>query len=313
MNDEAHKVILKHFCEQRRLSPDALPLGLADMICAATAPYLLMIECLDQLDSSDPLGGLIIKLIDRTYTTVAGSLALIALGHLREAEILSRSVFESAATTVYIVNEAPSLRFAQFFRDYVREEREQNRKWAKELEVLPPETQQYHRKLIEKKNKAMDGYEQFIDNFIRHCGVDPGETMRWPSLIDRLTVLGRRIEYRTVYAAMCSQTHHDAEDILNLFWANSMVEDADRFAAHVEQEADTFSIYMVLLGLNWFVEATSASCNYLKFPTVIAEALNSRKRTMDELELVVSQLTKGEFPEGWRANSNHVTKKVDNS
>ena len=144
-NEQARKVILEHFCERRRLSPEVMSQGLADMICAATAPYLLMIECLDQLDFSDPSGGLLIKLIDRAYGTVAGSLALIALGHLREAEILSRSVYESAVTTAYIAKEVPSLRLAQFFRAYVREEREQNRKWANEVEALPPETQKDHR------------------------------------------------------------------------------------------------------------------------------------------------------------------------
>ncbi len=80
MNEQARKVILEHFCERRRLSPDAMSQGLADMICATTAPYLLMIECLDQLDFSDPSSGLLVKLIDRAYGTVAGSLALIALG-----------------------------------------------------------------------------------------------------------------------------------------------------------------------------------------------------------------------------------------
>ncbi len=299
MNEEAHKFILEHFCKQRRLSADAMPQGLADVICATTAPYLLMIECLDQLDASDPLGGLIVKLIDRTYTTVAGSLALIAIGHRREAEILSRSVFESAVTAAYIVNEVPSLRFAQFFTDYVRQERDQNRKWVNELKTLPLETQQNHQPLIKRKNKAMDGYEQFIENFSRHCGVDLGEAASWPSLVDRLTALGRRIEYRTVYAAMCSQAHHDAEDVLNHFWANSIVGDTDRFAVHVEQEADTFSIYMVLLGLNWFVEAVSASGNYLKFPTVVAEALNSRNRIIGELELVIAHLKTSTFPENW--------------
>ncbi|PEQ10306.1 hypothetical protein B2G71_23115 [Novosphingobium sp. PC22D] len=94
MNDEAHNFILEFFCKRRRLSESAVPRGLADMICAVTAPYLLMIECLDALDS-DPSSGLLIKLIDRAYETAAGSLALFAIGHLREAEILSCSVYES--------------------------------------------------------------------------------------------------------------------------------------------------------------------------------------------------------------------------
>jgi hypothetical protein len=297
MNEEAHEVILGHFCERRCLSPEALARGLADMICAVSAPYFLMIECLDGL-GSDPSSGLLVKLVDRAYETAAGSLALIAIGHLREAEILSRSVYESSATTAYIAKDSPSLRLAQFFRSYVREEREQNRKWARDAEEAPLAVRQGHAERIKQKNEAMDAYELFIDGYIAHCGIDPDEAMRWPGLIDRLTSLGRRLDYRTVYAAMCSQSHHDAEDVLNHFLANSVV-GVDKFAERMEREADTFSVFMVLFGLRWLVEAILAACRHLKFPTVVAEGVISLKRITDELEAVGSHLDTGEFPDNW--------------
>ena len=125
MNKEAHEFILNLFCEQRGVSTATVSQGLADTICAATVPYLLMVECLDQLDDEDPVGGLLATLIGRTYETSAGCLVLIALGQLREAEILSRSVFESAVTIAYIVREDPAKRLAQFFRAYV--DRKKNR------------------------------------------------------------------------------------------------------------------------------------------------------------------------------------------
>lgn len=297
MNEEARKVILGLFCDKRRLSPEDVPSGLADMICAVTAPYLLMIECLDGL-GSDPTNGLLIKLIDRSYETAAGALALISIGHLREAEILSRSLFESSVTTAFIVKEMPSQRFAQFFRSYVRTEREQNIKWSREVEGAPIEVQKEHRNRINQKNEAMDAYEQFIARYGAHCGIDPNKTSAWPGLIDRLSELGRRIDYRTVYAAMCSQSHHDAEDILNYFIANSIV-GADGYAERMEREADTFSVFMALFGLQWFVEAILAVCRYLKFPTVVVEGANSLKRITDELHCVAPHLDTGGFPENW--------------
>ena len=63
MNEQAHEVILNLFCEQRGLSTGTVFQGLADTICAATAPYLLMVECLDGLDAEDPVGGLLVTLI----------------------------------------------------------------------------------------------------------------------------------------------------------------------------------------------------------------------------------------------------------
>lgn len=297
MNEEVHKVILKLFCDRRRLSPEIVPSGLADMICAVTAPHLLMIECLDEL-GSDPTNGLLIKLIDRSYETAAGALALISIGHLREAEILSRSVFESAVTTAFIVKKDPSQRFAQFFRAYVRTEREQNLKWSREVEGTPLKAQTDHRKRINQKYEAMDAYEEFIALYIAHCEIDPKKTDTWPSLIDRLTELGRRIDYRTVYAAMCSQSHHDAEDVLNHFLANSL-KGAEEYAERMEREADTFSVFMVLLALQWLVEAILDVCRHLKLPTVVAEGANSLKRITDELHAVAPHLDSGGFPENW--------------
>ncbi|ATW02367.1 DUF5677 domain-containing protein [Sphingorhabdus sp. YGSMI21] len=297
MNEEAHKFILEHFCEQRSLSPKAIPAGLTDMICAVTAPYFLMIECLDELDS-DPTQGLLIKLVSRSYEAAAGSLALAAIGHLREAETLSRSVYESSVTTTYIVQENPAKRFAQFFQYYVRQEREQNRKWSNDVEAEPPTVRKDHEKRISQKNEAMDAYEKFIDLFVEHCGIDLETAKNWPGLIDRLTALGRRIDYRTVYAAMCSQSHHDAEDVLNHFFANSVV-GADDIAERMEREANIFSIFMVLFGLQSFVEAMLAVCRHLKFPTVVAEGTNSLKRITDELHVIAPHLDTGEFPENW--------------
>ena len=297
MNAKAREAILRQFWKRRKLSVQVVPPGLADMICAASAPYFLMIECLDGL-GPDPTNGLLVKLIDRAYETAAGSLALIAIGHLREAEILSRSVYESSVTTAYMAKDSPALRIAQFFRSYVRLEREQNRKWEKETQSSPLEVRHEHALRIQNKNEALDAYDQFIAIYIAHCDIDSESATVLPGLLDRLTALERRMEYRTVYAAMCSQSHHDAEDVLNYFFANS-VTGADGLAERMEREADTFSIFMVLFGLQWLVEAILAVSRYLQFPTVEAEGAVSLKRITDELVAVGPLLDSGNFPASW--------------
>lgn len=298
VNKEAHEFILNLFCEQRGLSIATVSQGLADTICAATAPYLLMVECLDQLDAENPVGGLLVTLLRRTYETSAGCLVLIALGQLREAEILSRSVFESAATTAYIVRKDPTKRLAQFFRAYVGNEREQNRKWNNDTDDMPPDLQREHQSRIDQKSLALDSYDRLIDGFLRHCGTSLEENDRWPNLIERLSEIGRRIDYRTVYAAMCSQAHHDAEDILNNLLVNSLVEDNGE-TQRMEQEADSFSIFLVLFGLRWFVEATRSVGVWAGFPTVMSEAAVSVERIDKELGLIASHLDTGGFPRSW--------------
>ena len=298
MNEEAYRAILRIFGDRHGVPMSSMSKGLADTACATSAPYLLMIECLDQLDPTDPTGGLLITLLERTYMTAAGSLVLISHGHLREAEILSRSVLESAATISYIVREAPQERLARFFGAYVNQERDQNRKWKNDLEHAPPGIQQDHRLRIDRKNEALDGYEKIIDDLVSHFGIHMAKAKAWPTLVDRLTALGRRLEYRTVYAAMCSQAHHDAEDILNHFMANCHP-DSDRLAARMEREADTFSIFMVLFGLRWFLEAVHDVCTSFNFPTVVVEARTSLERVHRELEMMTEHLDSGEFPKTW--------------
>jgi hypothetical protein len=298
LNKQTGKVILQDFCERRGIRLTVLSPGLTDMICAAAAPYFLVIESLDHLKSEDPAAGLLAKLIDRTYGTVAGSLALVCLGHLREAEILSRSVLESSATICYIVNETPPVRLAAFFYAYVREERHQNRKWASELQSLPSETQHDHRTRIDRKNESLDRYDNFIDAYVQHFGLSVEKAKVWPGLIERMTELGRRIDYRTVYAAMCSQAHHDAEDILNHFRVNSL-DGLDHMAGRMEREADTFSIFMMVFGLKWFVEATCAVCQWLGLSAAITEGRLSIARIEQELTMVSAHLDSANFPENW--------------
>ena len=302
MNEQAHEVILNLFCEQRGLSSAAISQGLADTICAATAPYLLMVECLDGLDAEYPVGGLLVTLIHRTYETSAGCLVLIALGQLREAEILARSVFESAATTAYIVREDPAKRLVQFFRAYVEQERRQNRKWMNDIDDVPPDVLEDHRSRIDQKNLALDGYDRLIDGFLLHCGASLEESDRWPKLIERLSEVGRRLDYRTVYMAMCSQVHHDAEDVLNNLLVNSLKDD-DGMAERLEQETDSFSIFLVLFGLRWFVEAIRSVGAWARFPSVVSEAIVSEGRIDRELGLIASHLESGGFPRSWIGES----------
>lgn len=299
MNDEARKVIANHFCERRGLSAAMLADGPAQAVCAVSAPFMLMVECLDQLDPTDPTGGLLAKLIDRAHETAAGALALVALGHFREAEILARSIMESSVTTAYIVHRAPKERLVGFYDAYIKQERAQNKKWEADLGTLPQDARQDHEARIRNKNEVLDHYDQFVSKLSAHFGLESGKAKGWPKLINMLTELGQRIDYRTVYAAMCSQAHHDAEDVLNHFIVNS-IEGHPDFAERMEHEADTFSLFMLLFGFRWFVLATSAVGEHLEFPTVVTESKESFEWLERELHAMTTHLDAGTFPHHWR-------------
>ena len=166
------------------------------------------------------------------------------------------------------------------------------------FEREPPDVQKDHRSRIDQKNLALEGYDRLIDGFLLHCGTSMEESDRWPKAIDRLSEIGRRLDYRTVYAAMSSQAHHDAEDILNNLWVNSL-EDDDGMAERLEQETDSFSIFLVLFGLRWFVEATCSVGAWAGCPSVVSEAIAAEERINRELGLIASHLESGGFPKSW--------------
>ena len=116
MNEQTQKTILEHFCSTHHIPQLPVESVLSDVICATSAPYFLLIECLDHLDPTNPAAGILVKMIDRTYQTAAGSLVLLRLSHVREAEV-ARTVFESATTVAYIARETPEEQISTFIQN----------------------------------------------------------------------------------------------------------------------------------------------------------------------------------------------------
>lgn len=212
------------FCATNRLNAAAVAPSTEVVIANVEAPFGLFVEVLELssfAESPDPVDGLLITLIRRLHDTVSGALALLALGRFQQAEILSRTVMESALSFQYILAENSGYRLVQYFQHYVQVEREQNRKWQNELAGTPAATREDHQRRITDKAGALDGYEAFIQHFTATLPVSPVLNGRWPSTYDICVALGKALDYRTVYMAMCSQAHHDAEDILNDFIVGS--------------------------------------------------------------------------------------------
>jgi hypothetical protein len=63
----------------------------------------------------------------------------------------------------------------------------------------------------------VDCWASFFSLFYPPEILEPAITQQpWPKIADhRFAALGEDIHYRVLYAAMCSQTHNDGEDLLN--------------------------------------------------------------------------------------------------
>jgi hypothetical protein len=298
MTPAARKELIRRFKERNKFPARHIPSRLGDIIAVTSAPYFLFVECLDQLDPNHPTGGHLIKWATRVHDTAQAAFALIALGHLREAEVLARSLYESSATLTYLVENDPNLRIPQFFLSYIQTERAQNRKWEADLHGAPVDIQVDHRERIAKKNEFLDAIEGIITSVFSRLPIDNSKLHAWPEFIDRLTSMGYRLEYRTVYMAMCSQAHHDAEDMINYYLSVGFPVGDDAYQVS-EEETDTFSIFMLLFALRWFVKAMSTIATYLNMPTVKREAEQSLERMMNELQVTAAHFSLKKMPKGW--------------
>ena len=97
-------------------------------------------------------------------------------------------------------------------------------------------------------------------------------------------MLGFEIDYRTLYAALCSQTHNDAEDLLNYFFfvASGNRELLEQGAI----ETVNFSRFLMYRGIDYYLEAARRYAICFKLDDAIP-ILNQSKDDISKLLLKV--------------------------
>jgi Family of unknown function (DUF5677) len=256
MKETAQNEIVNMFARTNHLDTKNIPTKVKSVIAHAAAPMFLFKECLEFSDvsnSTNPIDGLLITMATRMYKVVSGTLSLLALGQLQQAEILSRTVMESSLSLLYIAEKDTGIRILQYFEDYIKQEREQNRKWKNELVALPDDWKFDNDIRINKKNEALDNTALFLEHFAKSIGVKYPSEKGYLKFIDICAVLNKSIDYRTVYMAMCSQAHHDAEDILNDLMVGTSPNEIE-MSIMLERETNNFSIFLVLHGIRYYLE-----------------------------------------------------------
>jgi hypothetical protein len=183
---------------------------------------------------------------------------------------------ESALSFQYILVEHTGHRLVQYCRSYLKDEREQTRKWQNEIaNVTAPWRADHERRIVEKR-ESVDGSEAFIAHFAALLPPSPAASRAWPGLYDICVALGKGVDYRTVHMAMCSQVHHDAEDILNDFIIGT-ASDYDPRRQNLERETGNFSIFLLLCSLRYYLECLNQLGARYRMPSVITQSSASLK------------------------------------
>lgn len=193
----------------------------------------------------------------KCYEFTGGALATFLIAHIDSAEALCRTAIESAVNLHYVSYGDEVGNVIAYFRNYIVTERGQNKAWLKSIEnsSYSSEAKDHHRVLIEDKERSLDFYENSLRKSLSIIDINydnyPGS---WPSTFDRFAKIGKEVDYRTIYAALCSQAHNDPEDILNNLM--SRIIEFDGYAESVEIEQYVFSLGMVLTSIVFYVEAS---------------------------------------------------------
>ena len=142
----------------------------------------------------------------------------LSLGIKSSCEALSRVAFESSVNVLYILNNPNRMeRIFQYFSTYTSEERKQNQKWEKSIANLDPQDQIPQRRGMAQKTEFLNLAENFLGEIANQENVSYPPQKTSINTFDKFQDLSREIDYRTLYAAMSSQIHNDAEDLLNNF------------------------------------------------------------------------------------------------
>lgn len=194
----------------------------------------------------------------RSSAHTEACLVLLSNEHFASAEALCRTIVESAVNLYYSSRGDSAANVLIYFKDYISTERDQNRKWRNSVATskYPKASKDNHFDRIANKDLALNKYEHILTEAFGQIGIVYSKTSEsWPPIFDRFKEIDKEVEYRTIYAALCSQAHNDPEDLLNEFVHGVLqtpgMEEAQDF------ENRNFARYMVLVALAFHIESTA--------------------------------------------------------
>jgi hypothetical protein len=180
----------------------------SDALGFATRDHLIPVD--------EPSWGLIRAMILRGFAHANAGFVCLATGSVATAEVVSRAVLECALNVLFILGEDRTGRLYDYLAAFVAQERTELARWEGVLGGIPPAEAGVHRIEISRKKEAVDHQEAIVAAFVNDAGITrPAQP--WPKIGERFRAVGSEIDYRVLYAAMCSQTHNDAEDLFNIF------------------------------------------------------------------------------------------------
>jgi len=226
-SDLVANLAIKEFCQRHNLAsasplqPDLQVIALmaqgiesfSDALGSATSGNLIPVE--------EPAWALVRAMILRGFAHADAGFVCLATGSVGTAEVVSRAVLECALNVLFILQEDRAGRLYDYLAAYVKQERAELARWEEMLCRMPSTEASVHQEEIERKRQVVDQQELIAKEFAGGAGITrPAQP--WPKIGERFRAVGSELDYRVLYAAMCSQAHNDAEDLFNTFVLGAM-------------------------------------------------------------------------------------------
>lgn len=234
----------------------------------------------------DPSWGIIQVMLDSAYQHIAGSLILFVMKLKSSCEALSRVAFESSVNVLYVLNDSNRMeRILHHFSSYVAGERKQNQNWAESIANLNAQDQILQKRGIEQKSEYLDMVENFLSGVANELGLLYPPQKLPKNTYDKFEKLGRKTAYRTLYAAMSSQIHNDAEDLLASFLLSAFnyIDEEQRleFRRKLTKETENFSRLMLYSSLQYYLEACLKYCEVFELDDVVHDVAKGYRAILE--------------------------------
>lgn len=297
MNAEAKEAILSIFCGNHNIDPKTLDSKIKIITAEVFAPFLLFCECLSTNQfkkRNNPFDGFLLNMLHRSSNSFASMISLIANGHLQDAEVISRTLTESTLTIQFILNGDAEDNLTHYLASYFEGQKWKNEKWQA---VISGTEGHPHEKLITQKNETELKTKEICKKFVEAAGKEWPEKPRPMPIEKRYKELGKDIEYRTVYRAMCGQSHQNQEDLVNNLIC-SLTEN-DELDIKSKNEKHSFSIFICLWGSSYFLSAIESLGKHYKFNSVTQQSKSAHEILKKSHEEITEALKTCSFPGGW--------------
>jgi Family of unknown function (DUF5677) len=252
-----------------------------------------LVDRVDTLNQADPLWALLKSMLDRIFEYIEGAMCAYVTGSTAAAEIISRTTIESSVNLLFIlVDSRDGSHLTQYLSHYFSNEEKEIDRWLDLVDALDGDVKRVHTQKATEKRTTLISLNRYIDQVLAELKLPTTEqsVKKWPNIAERFKFLGLELDYRTVYAALCSQTHNDAEDLLNYFVSVSVSLGDRDLLDKVGLGTVHFSRLMLYVGIKYYILAAGAYAVRFQLKNALDGISKGRSEILKELEKIANEL-----------------------